>query len=88
MATTHISISKPFSDGGAREWLLKFNFYSRWDGDKKAKKLPTLLKGEALMTWMELTEDKRKDFVAVKTMLIKKLALLEFASLKVCHFPR
>ena len=82
MATTHISILKPFSGGDARKWLLKFEIYSgenRWDSDKKAKKFPTLL--EALMAWMELTEDERKDFAAEKTMLIKKLAPLEFVSL-------
>ena len=52
---------------------------------QKAKKFPTLLQGEALVAWMEITEDERKDFAVVKTMLIKKLVPLEFVLLEGFH---
>ena len=48
---------------------------------KRQKKLPTLLDGEALAAWMELTEDEKKNFTVAKAILIKKLAPLEFVSL-------
>ena len=48
----------------------------------KRQKLPTLLEGEALAAWMELTEDERKDFDVAKEKLSKKLAPLEFISLE------
>ena len=73
MATTHVSIPKSFSGGDAREWFQKFEICSDangWDGAKKAKKLPTLLEGEALASWLELTEDEKKDFDAAKAKLI------------------
>ena len=85
MAATHVSIPKSFSSGDAREWFQKFEICSDangWDGAKKAKKLPTLLEGEALAAWMELTEDEKKDFDVAKTKLIRKLAPLEFVSLE------
>ena len=53
-----------------------------WDGEKKAKKLSTLLEGEALAAWTELTEDEKKDFDAAKARLIKKLSPLEFVTLE------
>ena len=86
MAATHVSIPKSFSSGDAREWSFqKFEICSDangWDGAKKAKKLPTLLEGEALAAWMELTEEERRDFGVVKEKLIRKLAPLEFVSLE------
>ena len=85
MAATHVSIPKSFSSGDAREWFQKFEICSDangWDGAKKAKKLPTLLEGEALAAWMELTEDEKRDFGVVKEKLIRKLAPLEFVSLE------
>ena len=85
MAATHVSIPKSFSSGDAREWFQKFKICSDangWDGAKKAKKLPTLLEGEALAAWMELTEEEKRDFGVVKEKLIRKLAPLEFVSLE------
>ena len=85
MAVTHVSIPKSFSGGDVREWFQKFEICSDangWDGAKKARKLPTLLEGEALAAWMELTVDEKKDFGVVKPKLIKKLAPLEFVLLE------
>ena len=85
MVATHVSIPKSFSSGDVREWFQKFEICSDangWDGAKKAKKLPTLLEGEALAAWMELTEEEKRDFGVVKEKLIRKLAPLEFVSLE------
>ena len=85
MEVTHVGIPKPFSGGDVREWFLKFEICTDangWDGEKKAKKLPTLLEGEALAAWTELTEDEKKDFDAAKARLIKKLSPLEFVTLE------
>ena len=53
-----------------------------WDGEKKAKKLPTLLEGEALAAWMELTNEEKSNYSATKGKLIKKMVPLEFVSLE------
>ena len=85
MATTHISIPKSFSGGDAREWFQKFEICSEangWDAAKKAKKLPTLLEGEALAVWMELTDGEKNDYSVTKSKLIRKMVPLEFVSLK------
>ena len=85
MATTHVSIPKSFSGGDAREWFQKFEICSDangWEAAKKAKKLPTLLEGEALAAWMELTDEEKSDYDVTKGKLIKKMAPLEFVSLE------
>ncbi|XP_065889767.1 retroviral-like aspartic protease 1 [Dysidea avara] len=85
MATTHVSIPKSFSGGDTREWFQKFEICSNangWDATKKTKKLPTLLEGEALAAWMELTDEEKKDYSVAKDKLIKKMAPLEFVSLE------
>jgi len=77
MAATHVSIPKSFSGGDACEWFQKFKIYSTvngWYGEKKVKKLPTLLEGEALAVWMELTDEEKSDYSATKGKLIKKMA--------------
>ena len=53
-----------------------------WDSEKKVKKLPTLLEGNDLLAWIELTEDEKKDFDVAKARLIKKLSPLEFVTLE------
>ena len=62
----HISLPKLFSTGNAVEWFQHYEICSRtnsWDDtDKKALKLLTLLEGEALAVWLELTEEKQKDY--------------------------
>ena len=39
----------------------------------KALKVPTLLEGEALASWLELTEEEQADFKTLKKKLIAKL---------------
>ena len=44
----------------------------------KALKLPTLLEGEALAVWMELSEAEKEDYKSAKT----QMALVRFVSLE------
>ena len=39
--------------------------HAMWNEETKVAKLPTSL-GEALVTWLELSEDEQKDYNAVK----------------------
>ncbi len=58
MASRHISVPKPFAAGDADEWFQRFEICCRangWNEETKALKLPTLLEGEAIAVWLELT---------------------------------
>ena len=62
MATgRHVSLPKPFASGDVNEWCQRFEMCSKaneWNNATMALKLPTLLEGEALAVWMELTEEQ------------------------------
>ena len=54
----HVSLPKPFALVNVHEWFVRFDIYSdanKWDDDTKAVKLPTLLEGEALAAWLEIS---------------------------------
>ena len=81
----HISIPKSFSEGNTREWFQRFEICCRangWNDEMKALKLPTLLEGEALAVWMELSEKEQQDIARAKEKMIKKMAPTEFVSLE------
>ena len=82
----HISIPKSFSEGNTtREWFQRFEICCRangWNDEMKALKLPTLLEGEALAVWMELSEEEQQDIARAKEKMIKKMAPTEFVSLE------
>jgi len=86
MATTskHISLSRQFSEGEPMEWFQKYEICcdaNGWDDDMKAKKLPTLLEGKALMIWLELTTEERASYTTSKTKIITQMAPVRFVSL-------
>ena len=86
--STHISLPKPFSTGDATEWFQHYEICSRansWDDDKKALKWPTLLEGEALAVWLELTEDEQKDYAVTKKKIIESIMPMRFVSLADFH---
>ena len=88
MAAGHVSIPKSFCEGDAREWFQRFEICAaanQWDGAKKALKLPTLLEGEALAIWLELSTEQKADYGVAKEQLIAKMALMEFVSLEEFH---
>jgi len=63
-SSTHISLLKTFDTGKASEWFQCFEICCRangWDNEKMVLKLPTLLEGEVLAVWLELTEEEQKD---------------------------
>ena len=87
-ASRHISVPKTFSSGDVTEWLKRFEICSRaneWDDAMKALKLPTLLEGEALAIWLELSEEEQGNFGRAKEAIIKKMAPMGFASLEEFH---
>lgn len=85
MMNGDISIPKSFLGEDTREWFQKFEICSStngWDTAMKTKKLPTLLKGEVLTNWMELTDNEKEDYKVTKERLIKHKAPMEFVSLE------
>ena len=50
-----------------------------------ALKLPTLLEGEALTVWLELTEDEQKDNAVTKQKIIDAIKPMSFISLDDFH---
>lgn len=85
---THISVPKSFCDGDAREWFQRFEICSKanqWNDATKALKLPTLLEGEALAVWLELSDAQKADYKVAKEQLTTKMAPTEFVSLEEFH---
>ena len=81
----HISIPKSFSEGNAREWFQRFEICCQangWNDEVKALKLPTLLEGESLAVWLELSQEEQKDIATAKEKMIQKMAPTEFISLE------
>ena len=65
----HISVQKPFSSGDVSEWLRRFEIRSKankWNEETQALKLPTLLEGEALAVWLELSEEEQSSMETIK----------------------
>lgn len=87
----HISLPKTFSSGDANEWFKRFDICSKangWNGETKAKKLPTLLEGEALAVWMELSEDEQKDYDVARKKIEERIMPEDFVTLDEFHKRR
>ena len=88
MADRYISVPRVFSGGDIAEWLQRYEICSRansWNDETKARKLPTLLEGEALALWLDMSEDEQAQYSAMKEKLLKKLKPVEFVSLDEFH---
>ena len=88
MAERHISLPKPFSSGDVKEWFQRFEICARangWETGTKAKKLPTLLEGEALAVWLELTNAQQEDYAEAKKAMEKAIMPMNFVSLDDFH---
>ena len=84
-ARKHISVPKTFSSGDVDEWFCCFEICCKaneWNGATKAAKLPTLLEGEALAVWLELSEEDKEDYVKVKKAIKSKLLPPTFTALE------
>ena len=88
MAERHISLPKPFSSGDAGEWFKRYDLCCKangWDEAKQAVKLPTLLEGEALAVWLELSEEQQQDYEASKKEIARAMMPMGFVSLEEFH---
>ena len=71
--TKHISLPRQFLEGEPTEWFQKYEICcdaNDWDDAMKAKKLPTLLEGEALAIWIELTTEEKASYATSKAKII------------------
>ncbi|KFD49059.1 hypothetical protein M514_10107, partial [Trichuris suis] len=60
-----LSLPEPFADGDFAQWIRHFELCASangWQDTIKAKKLPTLLKGDALLMFFELPEQVRNNY--------------------------
>ena len=84
----HVSLLSIFSTGSIDEWFVRFDICSKangWNDKMKALKVPMLLEGEALASWLELTEEEQAVFKILKKKLIAKMAPLPFTALEEFH---
>ena len=91
MTTKHISLPSIFSDGDPTEWFKRYEICCRandWDDDLKVKKLPTLLEGEALVTWLELTTEQQLDYKVAKAKILEGMGPVRFVSMDDFHRRR
>ena len=80
----HISLPKPLAEGDPTNWFLKYEICcvaNEWGDEMKAKKLPTLLEGEALAVWLELSAEQQASYDAAKAKITKAMAPVQFVSL-------
>ena len=80
----HISLPKPLVDGDPTDWFVKYEICcvaNEWGDEVKAKKFPTLLEGEALAVWLELSEEQRGTYATAKAKITKAMAPIRFVSL-------
>jgi len=88
MASKHVSIPKSSTDGDAQEWFQRFEICAaanEWNDGTKLLKFPTLLEGEALAVWLELSTESMADYTTAKKSLISKMVPEEFVSLEEIH---
>ena len=51
---------------------------NKWSNATKALKLPTLLEGEALAAWLELSKEQRSNYEVAKQALVGKMMPVGF----------
>lgn len=84
----HISIPNPFSTGNATEWFKRFELCCKannWNAEMQGIKLPTLLEGEGVAIWLELSEEAQKDYETAKRAVIDGIMPMAFTSLEKFH---
>ena len=80
----HISLPKPLAEEDPMNWFLKYEICcvaNEWGDEMKAKKLPTLLEGEALAVWLELSAEQQASYDAAKAKITKAMVPAQFVSL-------
>ena len=69
MAERYVSLPRLFSSGDVKDWFQQFDICTwgnGWDVETEAKKLPTLLEGEALAVWLGLTSEQQENYDETK----------------------
>ena len=90
-STKHISLPSFFSEGDPTEWLKRYEICCNtndWGDELKAKKLPTLLEGEVLVTWLELTCEQQSNYELAKTKILERMGPIRFVSMGDFHHRR
>ena len=88
MAEQHISVPTSFAGGDVAEWFQRFEICSRanrWDAAMKTLKLHTLLEGEVLAIWMDLSVEEKDSYETAKQTLTSKLTPASFVTLDEFH---
>ena len=88
MAERHISVPKLFASGDVNEWFKRYEICCKangWNDATKALKLPTLLEGEALAVWLELSEEQQQSYATAKKEFSIALMPMKFVSLDNFH---
>ena len=88
MTHKYISLPQTLSSGDPTEWFGRYELCCKvnsWDNDMMALKLPTLLEGEALAVWMDLSEDQQKSYNDSKAAVLEHMAPATFVSLDDFH---
>ena len=84
----HVSLPKPYANRDVNEWFKRFDICCKangWNAATSALKLPTLLEGEALTVWLELSEEQQGDYAATKKEICTAMMPMEFVSLDGFH---
>ena len=84
MTERQISIQKSFASGDANEWFSRHEICCKangWNNATKAVKLTTLLEGEALAVWLELSEEQQGCYATAKKEICTALIPMEFMSM-------
>ena len=87
-AAKHVSLPRIFSEGDPTEWFKRYEICctaNDWSDEVKAKKLPTLLEGEALATWLELTAEQQASYTDAKARMLERLSPVQFVSMDDFH---
>jgi hypothetical protein len=87
-SSKHVSLPSSFSSGDPTEWFKRFEICcsaNDWNDEMQAKKMPTLLEGEALAVYLDLQEDEQKDYKVAKRKITERLAPVQFVSLDDFH---
>jgi len=87
----HISLPSVFSEGDPTEWFKRYEICCNandWNDEMKAKKLPTLLEGEALVTWLELTTEQQGSYELGKKSILERMGPVRFVSMDDFHHRR
>ena len=87
----HISFPSRFSEGDPTEWFKWYEISCNandWNDEMKAKKLPTLLGGEALVTWLELISEQQANYEQAKTNILERMGPVRFVTMDEFHRRR